>query len=229
MLNPGWLADVLAAVVLATAAYCAVRLAIAPLRSRCVEYDADVMHILMGVAMAGMFVSDLRIFDTAVWGAVFAFAAAWYAARIVLESRAGRGSGHGFQHHAGHLVSAGAMVYMVFAVPSSASAGEPSASGGSGGMDMSGGGMGASAPTLALVFALLLFAYAVLVADRIPLRAAAAQAVTVGGGAGSGGGSGHLGLLGAGAGRGPLLAPRASALCEVVMSVAMGVMLIAML
>lgn len=226
MLNPSWLADILAAVVLATAAYCAGRLAIAPLRSRCVAYDADVLHILMGVAMGGMFVAELSVFNTAVWGAVFAFAAAWYAVRIVLESRAGHGSWAGFQHHAGHFVSAGAMVYMVFAVPSA------SGTGGSGGMDMSGARMGASAPTLALVFALLLFAYAVLVADRIPLRATATQAVAVGGGSAgsSNGGGGHQGgVLGTGVGRGPLLAPRASALCEVVMSVAMGVMLIAML
>jgi hypothetical protein len=219
MLNPSWLADILAAVVLATAAYCAGRLAIAPLRSRCVAYDADVLHILMGIVMAGMFVSGLRVFNAVVWGTVFAVATAWYAVRIVLESRAGHGSWFGLQHHAGHFVSAGAMLYMLFAVPSA------SGTGSSSGMDMSGGGMGASAPTLALIFALLLFAYAVLVADRIPLRAAAAQAVAVGGG-----GSGHQGgVLGIGAGHGPLLAPRASALCEVVMSVAMGVMLIAML
>jgi hypothetical protein len=228
MLTPSCLADVLAAVVLATAAYCAGRLAIAPLRSRCVAYDADVLHILMGVAMGGMFVAELSVFNTAVWGAVFAFAAAWYAVRIVLESRTGHGSWSGFQHHAGHFVSAGAMVYMMLAVPSASGTGD------SGGMDMSGGGTRTSAPTLALVFALLLFAYAVLVADRIPLRAAAAQAaqtaqaVAVGGGGGAG--AGHQGgAFGTGGGRGPLLAPRASALCEVVMSVAMGVMLIAML
>jgi hypothetical protein len=218
MFDPTWLGDTLAVIVLATAAYCASRLAAALLRDRRVEYDADVTHILMGVAMAGMFAAKLSILNATVWEVVFAVISAWYLVRITREARTSHQPWAGLRHHAGHLLSAGAMLYMFLALPADMSTSAGGSGGGGMGMGTT-GGMGASVPTLALVFAVALFGYAVLVADRVPLTAASGAAMA----------GGHGGGAGAGGGRGVLLAPRASAVCEVVMSIAMGVMLIAML
>lgn len=205
MIDPSWLADILAGLVLATALYCVGRIVVSLTRGRRVELDADLAHILMGIGMSGMLVTRLAILNATVWSVVFGLVAAWYAVRIARE---GMRDSNCRRHHVGHLVSALAMLYMFLAPPATSAS------------DSMGMRMGASSetgarmPTLALVFVLLLFAYAVLVADRIPLT------VTAGG---SGAPSGF------GIGTGALLAPRSSALCEVVMSVAMGAMLIAML
>lgn len=236
MIDPSWLADILTGLVLATAAYCAGRIVISLARGRRIELDADITHILMGIGMAGMFVTQLAILDTAAWSVIFGLVAAWYVVHIVLERGHDGARWAGLRHHTGHAVSALAMLYMFLAVPAGASTSSTGGmSAGSMGSGMStGSGMAAHAPTLALLFAALLFGYTVLVADRIPLTAKASVAVTASPTAGDGdetcGGSGPLaGRVGLEIGRGSLLAPRGAALCEVVMSVAMGVMLIAML
>ncbi len=56
MAGPAWLAGLLAVVMIATAVYCASRLAVAWRRRRPTEYDVDAVHVLMGVAMAEMLV-----------------------------------------------------------------------------------------------------------------------------------------------------------------------------
>jgi hypothetical protein len=233
MIDPSWLADILAAVVLATALYCVGRIVLSLTHKRRVQLDTDITHILMGIGMSGMFVTRLAIFNSTVWGVVFGLVAVWYAARIFDERTHDGGRQEGLRHHVGHLVSALAMLYMFLALPATAAT---SSTGGSS-MGMGGGsGMGAHVPTLALVFAVALFGYAVLVADRIPLTATApapaqsSEGDTRGAGVGSEPTRGRATRrLGLGTGSGTLLAPRGSALCEVVMSVAMGVMLIAML
>jgi len=236
MIDPSWLADTLAGLVLAIALYCAGRIGVALVGGRRVELDADLTHILMGIGMAGMFVTRLAILDTAVWAVVFGLISAWFLLRILLESRHDGGRGAGLQHHAGHLASALAMLYMYLAVPTAAARSSMGGSSmGSMGSGMDGEtGMGAHLPTLALLFALLLFGYAVLVADRAPRTITVATPITVGAGANTGeagpGSPRPVGRrIGLDFGRGALLAPRGKALCEVMMSVAMGVMLIAML
>lgn len=233
MIDPSWLADILAGLVLAVALYCAGRIGISLVRGRHVELDTDLTHILMGIGMAGMFVSRLAILDTTLWATVFGVVAVWFIFRIVLEVGHDGGQLAGLRHHAGHVISALAMLYMFLAVPSASASSASGTMGDSGmgsmgsmGSDMGGGsGMGAHVPSLALLFALLLFGYVVLVADRIPLvGAAVSEAVPVDDV--SGGPARGQGL---GIGSGTLLAPRTSAVCEVVMSIAMGVMLIAML
>ena len=59
MSGPGWLAGCLAALMIAIAACCACRLAMSRLRGRNTELAADGLHVLMGVAMAGMLQSQL--------------------------------------------------------------------------------------------------------------------------------------------------------------------------
>lgn len=238
--SPSLLRDLLAGLVLAVALYCAARLVTALAAKRHVAVDADVTHILMGVAMAGMFAPRLAFGPGWLWLAVFAAVAAWYLARIVRASRGTDDPWCGLRHHLGHLIAAGAMLFMA-AMPANGPA--DAETGGSGGMDMGSAGSGPGASTLALAFVLLLIGYAVLVANRIPRTAAAAGSAGSAGAmieagdageaeAGAGAAVGTVGTVGnvaAAAVRGPLLAPRAAALCEVVMSVAMGVMLISML
>lgn len=236
MIDPTWLADILAALVLATAVYCAGRIVVSLARARRIELDTDITHILMGIGMAGMFVTQLAILNTTAWAVVFALIAAWYLMRTVLEGAHGGGRWTASRHHAGHVLSALAMLYMFLAIPATAAS---SAAGGSAtgsmGSGMSGGsGMGAHLPTLALLFTALLFGYAVLVADRIPLSATVRVTANASMSASEGsdlrgGSSPKARRLDLRIGQGSLLAPRGTAVCEVVMSVAMGVMLIAML
>jgi len=79
MTGPGWLAAGFAGLMLLIAAACAGRLAIWQLRGRDTEPEADGLHVLMGVAMAGMLEPRLIPVPTVAWRAVFAGAAAWFA------------------------------------------------------------------------------------------------------------------------------------------------------
>jgi hypothetical protein len=83
MIRPGWLAVALTVLVIAIAVTCATRLAVALRRRRGGELDADAVHVLAGVAMAGMFLSGLTTLPGRAWEAVFAAGAAWFAWRAV--------------------------------------------------------------------------------------------------------------------------------------------------
>ncbi len=93
MISPGWLADILAAVVIAVALFSAARLAAARGRQRRCEVDADGVHVLMGIAMAGMFVPQLATLPDPVWAAVFAAGAGWFGWRAVRVRRLAAGAG----------------------------------------------------------------------------------------------------------------------------------------
>ncbi len=119
MAGPSWLAGLLAAVMIATAAYCVSRLVAAWRWRRPAEGDVDAAHVLMGVAMAGMLVPRLDPFGDAGWEVVFGVAAAWFggrATRQYLGQRAGRRrAGHHVHqvHYLHHLLASGAMLYML--------------------------------------------------------------------------------------------------------------------
>ena len=205
--TPAWLADTLAAAMIATAAYCAGRIVFARLRRRRTERDVDAVHVAMGLAMAGMFVPRLDVLPGGAWGkggwtAVFCAAAAWFAARAWLAARAG--ARRQAAHHVPHLVACAAMVYMVLA-PIGAAMGAGASGAGMVGM---GAGTGASAgairfPTLALALIVFLIGYAVVVADRIPLGGGARLAADGASDAGvsTGGGAGWHGRVAAGTDR----------------------------
>lgn len=207
MAGPTWLAGILATVMLAIAGYCVSRLIIARIRRQAVERDVDVVHAVMGVAMAGMLVTRLNPLPNAAWAVLFGGAAAWFGwrtshARLAGGRRPGT-TGHLPGHHVPHLVMCGAMVYMLLAVAvvrSRSAAGR-----------MVMGAPGAHFPVLALGLALFMFGYVVWQADRLPALA----------GAGNGTGGG-------GAGGGPL-SPRLAAYCQIAMGITMGYMLILML
>src|ERR1700724_1042422 len=109
MAGPSWLAGGLAAVMIAIAVYCAGRLAASRLWRRATAVDADGLHLVMGVAMAGMLEPQLGSLPGSVWGGVCGMGAVWFAGQAVWARRAnpvGRWQCH---YPVPHLVECGAM------------------------------------------------------------------------------------------------------------------------
>jgi hypothetical protein len=236
MSGPAWLASGLAVLVIVIAVYCAGRLAVSRLRGRDTEVAADGLHVMMGVAMAGMFEPRLAPIPGTAWRAVFAVAAAWFAWQAI---RAGRRPSARCAHPAAHAVECAAMVYMVLPVGSWPSGRGP-------GMTMPGMSQGTTAgnPALTLLLALFMLGYVLWAIDRLAVlsRATAAAmprpaavrspraAVTV---------PAAAGILGppapgttADSRRPPgrtALAPRLAACYKIAMAITMGYMLIVML
>lgn len=153
-MTPSWLLDLLAAIMLAIAAVSVARLVAAtpllaggPWRPLQAAADADLAHVLMGIAMAGMFTPGLATLPNAAWGAIFGLATAWFAGLAWSQARR-----HGIRGlPAGrcmlHLIHSAAMFYMFLAL---------------------GNSMGTLRyPTLAGVFVLLLIGYSVWDLDQL--------------------------------------------------------------
>ena len=121
MAGPSWLAAALATVMIATAIYCAGRLAAARLWQRTTEVDADAVHVAMGVAMAGMLLSRLSPLPVTAWEAVFGASAAWFAYRAARSRLPRNAAGSRWQcsHPVAHLVESAAMIYMLAVLPGS--------------------------------------------------------------------------------------------------------------
>jgi hypothetical protein len=225
---------------IATAIYCVSRLIISRTSHRAAERDVDLVHAVMGVAMAGMLVTRLNPLPNGVWAVLFGGATAWFGWRISHAHLSGRpwtgSSGHAHGHHVPHLVMCGAMVYMLLAVAVVRSGSAP------GRMAM--GGPGAHFPIIAFVLALFMFGYVMWQADRLPALAVLARGdggspAAVPGLTGSASGSALAHAAGphdapaqpaAGTpstSRGPL-APRLAAGCQIAMGITMGYMLIMM-
>jgi len=199
--GPAWLAGSFAVLMVVIAAYCACRLVVARLRGRNTEMDTDGLHVLMGVAMAGMLEPRLTPVPAIVWRAVFAAAAVWFAWQAI---RPGGRAGHArarCAHPAPHAVECAVMVYMLLPVGS-----WPAGHGPGMGMAMGGLDQGATAgnPALTLVLALFMLGYVLWATDRLA----------------------GLSRVGAAA---PALAPRLAASYKVAMGIAMGYMLVMML
>lgn len=167
MMTPGWILDILAAVMLVVAAVSAARLVAGrPWRRAAGDADIDAAHLLMSIAMAGMLVASLTTLPNDVWDVIFGAMTAWFAWRVYRESR-GRGVRVlADSHHAPHLVHSAAMLYMFVALEA------PTAGAGGAGMAGMGGGSGAAMntlrlPAVAFIFALWLAAYVVLDLDRL--------------------------------------------------------------
>jgi Domain of unknown function (DUF5134) len=228
--GPSWLAGAFAAVMIATAVYCAGRIIAARWWRRPTGYDVDAVHVLMGTAMAGMLSPGLRFGPAAGWEIVFGAAAGWFGWR----AWNGRGlAGHRPAQHVQHLLASLAMLYMLLAVG-------PAASG------TAGTGMGGSAHlrTLALLLALALMGSVINTADRLtalPLAAgtgpprpappappalAAAETARPGPAGPSPAGAP---ASEAEAARTPALSPRLAACCDIAMGVAMGYLLVLMI
>lgn len=256
--GPAWLTDIFAAVMITVAAYCASRLVVARWWRRPTDVDTDGVHVVMGVAMAGMLMAGLRFGSFGLWEAVFVAAAGWFGWRFVRVRHGAPLSPWRCPQPVPHLVECGAMLYMYLAVPAVAAAAK-GASGAMGGMSAT----GARFSVLALALALFMFGYVAWVGDRLTARApalavavpaAAVPAAAIPAAAFPVAGmpqeSGALmtatepvpaatepepagdaspgGCVGSGQGR-PYLAPRCAAMCKIAMGITMGYVLILML
>lgn len=169
MAGPSWLAGVLAAVMILIAGHAASRLAAARVLRVATEADADGMHALMGTAMAGMFLPQLRVLPSSAWAVVFAVTAAWFAASTF---RVRRTAPRPWQCRfpLPHLVECLAMLYMLLALP--ARPGTP----GMAMPAMTATGAAPSFPALALILALFMLGYLLWTTDRLATRARARTA-----------------------------------------------------
>ena len=234
MSGPAWLAGGLAVLMIAIAAYCACRLAVSRLHDRDTERDADGLHVLMGVAMAGMLEPRLTAVPGAAWSTVFGAGAAWFAwqairagGRVAADGRSA--TGMRCAHPAPHAIESAVMVYMLLPIGSWRSGHGP-------GMAMPGMSQGATTgnPAITLVLALFMLGYVLWAIDRLAGLSRAAAVATAAATATARG----TGVLGAPAavsmayghrpGR-PALAPRAAACYKIAMAITMGYMLVMML
>jgi Domain of unknown function (DUF5134) len=212
--GPGWLAAGLAALLLLITASCLGRLALWR-RRRPAEPDVDALHAVMGVAMAGMLLPRLSLVPGRFWQALFAIAAAWFAARAI-SSRGRPARRPRFSQLAPHVVECAAMIYMLL----------PARSDSAGQMAMAGmASTSAANPVITLLFAVFLLSYLLRTADQLTARpravALADSAPAPGGAQGARSGTGTTPRTDT--------APRSTAIDKIVMSTAMGYMLLSML
>jgi hypothetical protein len=159
--GPGWLTAGFAAVMLVVAAYCSGRLAIWWLRGRHGEVDADGVHVLMGVAMAGMLEPRLSAVPDAAWLGMFAAAATWFAVQAILARVRRAPGGLVSAHPAPHAAESAVMLYMLLAArPADHDHGAAMAG-------MSGARGAASNPALAVVLALFMLGYILWTTDQL--------------------------------------------------------------
>jgi hypothetical protein len=228
--GPGWLAAPAAALMLLVAATCAARLVISKARSRATEADADALHVLMGVAMAGMLEPRLGVVPAVAWQAMFASATAWFGWQAFRTRRRPPGRWR-CAHPAPHAVECAAMVYMLLPAGHARAMAMPG---------MSGPAAAGSNPVIALVLALFMLGYVFWTTDRIatlsrarPAAADGVRGVAMPIAAAAERYSGTPAPPGARAlptsAVGVVLAPRFAAWYKITMSIAMGYMLITML
>lgn len=230
MASPSWLAGAFAAVMIAIAAYCVLRLIASGRWRRPTELDADGVHVFIGVAMAGMFLAGPGQLPAGVWEAVFGVSAAWFGWQA---ARARRGAPAGpwrCPYPVPHLVESIAMLYVFLAIRVSAHGGAGS------GTAMGGMGGAARFPVLALLMALFMLGYVVWTVDRLTALVPATAGVTPRGttrdpgspalaAAQAAAPASTADAAPAGACQ-PMLAPRLAACYKIAMGIAMGYMLI---
>jgi Domain of unknown function (DUF5134) len=156
-MTPTWILDVVALIMIAVAAVSAARLVLArPWRPGSVVIDADVAHLLMAIAMAGMLAPSLRTLPTAAWEVIFAALIAYFAIRVARDARANGIRALAGGHCAPHLVHSASMLYVSLAMPAAAA--------GISGTQM------LRHPTLAFAFAVILIGYTIWDLDQLSGR-----------------------------------------------------------
>jgi hypothetical protein len=235
MTGPLWLHAALASLMIVIAADCAIRLGLVGFGLRRAVVDVEGLHLLMGVAMAGMLLPQLRVLPTGAWEAVFGVGALWFGGRTLVArktgsgpfwSASGSGSGSAWRLVAGaplaHVIECLAMIFML--LPAFDEAMVHSHSLGQAMTGMSRNGLVTVAPAVALILALCLVGYVVWTTDALA-RSRSARAAVATAGAGNGPGAGTAGV-GVAAAAGGLLAPRLAAFSTIAMALVMGYMLI---
>jgi hypothetical protein len=156
---PSWFLAATAALMLLIAASCAARLAIWRPRGRATEVDADTVHVLMGVAMAGMLEHRLSLLPGVAWLGVFAAAAAWFSWQAV-RARSRRLGGLRCVHPVPHAVECAAMLYML--LPARFAGHPPNVA-----MPGMSGPAAGSNPAIAVVLALFMLGYVLWTTDKL--------------------------------------------------------------
>jgi hypothetical protein len=147
--TPSWLYYVFGILVLAVAAYCLASLVLSVSTRRTSGRDVDVAHTLMGVAMAGMFVSSWAFGPRAIWELIFAVLLVWFVTRSIQSILQ---YGAHVPHEAVHAAMSLAMLLMYwFPVGASSASMSMTASAGAPKLD----------PAVGFVLALVFFASAV--------------------------------------------------------------------
>jgi len=229
MTGPAWLPAGFAAVMIVTAAYCAGRVAAHRLLAKRTDVQADLLHVLMGVAMAGMFEPGLALVPGAIWRGVFAACAAWFGWQALRprHPRHARSAGP-----VPHAVESAAMTYVFWSAAPSA---RPAAAGLMPGMTATAGNL-----ALTVVLAVFMIGYILRTADLLaspePASGAGLRRAGAEGRKDRPARTGAItrttdaarSAVGNAVGQ-PALAPRLAACYKIMMSIAMSYMLITML
>jgi len=229
--GPSWLADLLAAAMVATALYCSGRVGVWLVARRVTGSGADLIHASMAMAMAVMLIAPTVLTGSSALEVGFGAGAAWFAlqwafglGRIGLPSCP---AGQCMEHFAG----CAAMLYMLSGPTSAAMMPLAQSPGPVAGLSVSsvsdvklaGAGMGGF-PLPAVLLAMVMFGYAVWNTGQLVLpRVAGGQWAPVVSPV-SPPGLPH----GAAGSRVAPIAPRLALACQVTMSGVMGYMLVAM-
>lgn len=164
MVQPSSLAGSLAVVMIAVAVFSGARLVAGFADVLGVARDVELAHVAMALSMAGMLEPNLTLVPSTAWIVIFSGSAIWFAARS-LGVLARPGAIGGLGHRAPLVLSSGAMVYMLWAMPTWS--GLAALICGAHMVGMTSSGMTpAKLPALGLILALLLFGEAVLLSDR---------------------------------------------------------------
>ncbi len=111
MLGSARSVDAVVALLLASAAYCAVRAIFVLIARRGERCDIHVSHVVMATVMAGMFLNVVSLGPRALWAGIFVGFATWFTWRSVIALRE---APHTWRiiHESNHVVTSGAMVVM---------------------------------------------------------------------------------------------------------------------
>lgn len=115
MANPQWLYYLFATLMLVVAAYSLVLLVVTGAVHRPAGWDVDVAHVLMGVAMAGMFIGGWAFGSRQTWEVIFAALLVWF---LVCSAVSMQRYGVHLSHYLIHAVMSLAMVLMYRFLPS---------------------------------------------------------------------------------------------------------------
>jgi hypothetical protein len=171
MTAPGWLDAALAVVMLAIAACCAARLVIWLRHGRGAEPEADALHVLMGLAMAGMLVPTLNLVPVTAWIAMFAAGTCWFAWQAVRSGVRRQRRAWQCAHPVPHAVESAAMIYMLW--PAQIPGHGPA-------MAMRGmAGHAGPNPAIAIVLALFMLGYVLWTTDQLTTRSLTGPSGTV--------------------------------------------------
>jgi hypothetical protein len=237
------LSDLLAGFMLAVAVYCIGRLVLSFGSRRSTERESDVIHAVMGVSMAGMLTPSLAAVPTGLWVLVFCASTLWFGWRAVAEADRDIIGGHALGQHLPHLLMSAAMVYMLVVVEWTGSMGAARGGSMAGMAGMAGSGSGAARwPLLTIGLAVVLLGDGALsfglnfsqVMARLPdgsMAMARADRTMVR----ADGTDGRLGKSAVRLDVRPspatptVVAPRSVMVCQLVMSLVMGYMLVSLL